>query len=962
MPALYSLRAAEEDHQTCSIVINYLFDNNAITFEPYGASIAKGSDFKADITSPTVVGYAPFRRVDENYIDASVVSLDLTNVQTDITINVIYEPALVDFSVHHHLQNLLDDDYSVEYDLITTGQALTGSTVGDGLALTEQQLPGFKALDYEHLTVAADGSTVIEIRYDRNYYLVDFDMNGGFGTEPVYTRYGATVGANTPTRHGYVFGGWELVSYGDGVPTAEQISKYEISSEKTIIVPDANLRYRAIWITQNTEYTMVFWTENPDDSGYSYWGYLDGLSAMSGSYVDGRDLISQVSGIEDEQYFTFNSQKTDSHVLVEGDGSTVVNVYYTRNYYTLTFKATGTCTIPEGHTHTDACYRAVCDLGHTHTEDCIATLTCTTPEHAAHTASCLICGTEEHIHGGVGCDCTVAEHTHSTSCWSGVGNQVNPSNPPSDPEDGQIYSYRSGWSRIYCIYIKGTWYRYTAGGASSGDVRDPVCGYSAEHIHGADCSCDAEEHAHTEGCYKDVLHLHTDHCYTYSCGEIDHTHVEECLQLICGTAEGHTHTSTCTNSSRTNVVKTVYAKYQQSLEQLWPVTDDNGVYYGEGERWDPSDSSYYDQVLVYIAKMPPESFTLTLNTASYNPYTMNYYLQVLPGESYTVAYDGNYYLLDHTIKASYNYVTKAEDFFDIKGFVQYESDPAFSNGQISISGSNRVVDFYYNRITDHHLEFNNNGTVDKSVQGIMYGASIGEYNYTPDYPDNLEPGAYTFGGWYTSPGCFAGTDVDWQTITMEEGDMLLYAKWVPITHTVRVFKDADLKEQIGTDQTVDHKAFATAPSQAVTNGNYVFQGWFYTDENGAEKAFVFTGIPVTKDMDIYAKWSSHVSVDYKINYVLKSTGDPIADPTLGSAIAGHNKTFDAKAGEELYAGYQNGYYPLVNSHTITMSVDGNHEFTFEYVYVETMPYTVSYVNAATGEKRIRRSPTTTIRW
>jgi hypothetical protein len=191
LPVGDPLRAAvgEEEPSTCLIVINYLFDNNAIAFEPYGASVATGSDFKATIPSPEVVGYAPFRRVGDSYVDASVVEFDLTDIRSNIIINVIYEPALVEFSVHHHLQNILDDEYSVHYDLITTGKALTGSIVGDGLALTEEQLPGFKALAYEKLPVAADSSTVIEIRYDRNYYLVDFDMNGGYGTDPVYTTY-----------------------------------------------------------------------------------------------------------------------------------------------------------------------------------------------------------------------------------------------------------------------------------------------------------------------------------------------------------------------------------------------------------------------------------------------------------------------------------------------------------------------------------------------------------------------------------------------------------------------------------------------------------------------------------------------------------------------------------------------------------------------------------------------------
>ena len=130
--------------KTYTIVINYIFDNNTMAFEPYGASVAAGSNFKASITCPVVVGYDPFRKVGEDYVDASVVEFDLTNIQENITINVVYEPAMVTYSIHHHLQHILDDDYSVNYDLITIGKALTGSVVGDGLALTEEQLPGFK--------------------------------------------------------------------------------------------------------------------------------------------------------------------------------------------------------------------------------------------------------------------------------------------------------------------------------------------------------------------------------------------------------------------------------------------------------------------------------------------------------------------------------------------------------------------------------------------------------------------------------------------------------------------------------------------------------------------------------------------------------------------------------------------------------------------------------------------------
>jgi len=944
---LRSVRGTDQEFTTYSIVINYLFDDNTIAFEPYGATVAAGSPFKTDkpIESPQIMGYKPFRRVGGEYVEADFISFNEESVNGNITINVIYEPTLVDFEVHHHLQNILDDDYSTEHTT-TERQGLTGSLVGPGLAYTEDQLPGFKPLDYdEALVIAADGSTVVEIRYDRNYYLVSYDLSGGYGTEPIYTRFGATVGANTPIRHGYVFDGWELVSYNGHTPTNEQKSQYALRSGSTIQVPAANLKYKARWITQETTYTMVFWCENANDNGYTYWGYLDNLPAMSGSYVSAQDYISRVDGIDDEQHFTFNASKSDKNVLVEGDGSTVVNVYYTRNYYSITFKASGTCILPTSHTHSDACYDIICGLGHTHTAECVPELICTTEEHTAHNDECIICGSQEHIHGSADCSCDKEEHTHSTDCWNYVGNrQGSLSGAPSNPQEGQIYATTSWWFTNYYIYIGGDWYSYTGRNVSSGDTVKSTCGKTA-HIHGTDCSCVQEPHRHQDSCYRDILHTHGDYCYKYSCGTVEHTHTDTCKRLICGIPTTHSHSNEGTNGK---VVKIVYAKYRQSLKDIWPVKDDNGVVYSDGQRWSPSGTSLYDQVLVYIDEMPGDSFTLTVNTSTNSLYTMNYYLQVLPGEAYDVTYKGKNYALYTQIKAKYGMVTKAEDFFPIRGFDQYIADPDFGSGT-QIKPSDRIADFYYDRIVDHKISFSNNGIVmdDETVTGVMYGASVKDYNFDPPYPTNLEPNAYTFDGWYTSPGCFDGTQMDWENTTMPEGDLLLYAKWKPITHTVRVYKNKSMTQQLGTDQIVDHGDFAKAPAGDITNGNYVFLGWFYEDEVGGEKvekAFVFEGIPVLEDMNIYARWGSHFSVDYKIYYKLRKTGEEIAAPTMGSAIVGNNKTFYAKTENDLYPGFQTGYFPETSSHTITMSAEGNHEFTFWYEFVEAMPYKVQYLD------------------
>ena len=770
-----SLAATDDELQSCTIVINYTYEDNSLAFEPFVATIEYGGAFEYTAVSPTVVGYAPYILEGDTYVDAKNIDLNYASLVEDVVLNVVYRPVLVDYTVRHYTQNILDDNY--EFRTETKGQQFTGSQVGK----CDIDIDGFTALYYERLTVAADGSTVIEVYYERNYYLVDFDLGGGYGVEPIYARYGATIGANDPTRAGYVFAGWELVGV-DGVkPTETQKAQYDINDGNQIAIPQANLSYKARWTSQETTYTMVFWKENADDNNYSYWGYMT-INAMSGSIVSGADRISEVAGIEDEAYFTYNATLTDKNVVVEGDGSTVVNVYYKRNKYTLTFVADS--------------------------------LTC-----------------------------TKTEHSHSDDCCS---------------EGGRSLSH---------------WF-------------------------------------HSDDCCKENLtaHSHSNGCYTEA------------------------------------TVKIVERKYDANITDIWPIVDDNGVSY-DGNSWQSSVTSKY---YTFLEKMPNQDITLTDSGKSGNKYTWYYYLEVLPGQDTTGLTtredDGKTYYLYFTSSAygSSLRLTYEEDYFPITGFTQRDSSvPSFSN---------RTAYLYYTR-NSHELTFSNYGDIleDKTAT-VLYGSSLADKNFTPDYPDTLEPNAYEFKGWYTTPQCFAGTEFNFTSPTMPDGDLLLYAKWAPVQHDVKIYLDATLSEQIGTTQLIDHKDLASSPDEAVENGNYTFAGWFYIDEDGTEKAFVFNSMPINQDMNIYAKWSSKVAVKYEVYYKLQGTDTQIADPTIGSTLAGMNKTFLAKGGADLYSDYQEGYFPTTNSHTVTMSVDGDNVFTFWYVEKESVRYTVRYIDEATGEE------------
>lgn len=258
-----ALAIADGQH---TVVINYVFENGKQAAPSWTATLAEGSNLEQTVTSPTVVGYAP---------DQPSVDVFVNNITENKTYTVTYYPANVGFTVNHYLQNVADNNYTLNVSERHDG--FTESEVGDGLAET---YPGFAALLYNtKAKVAADGSTVVEIYYDRNYYMMSFNLDGGYGVEPIYARYGASVKVENPTKPGYTFNGWE-----PQVPA-------------TVLAE--NTTYTAKWTPGESGFTVVFWYGNANDDGYSYAGstkpanVAPGTQKSSGDYKDaaftGRD-------------------------------------------------------------------------------------------------------------------------------------------------------------------------------------------------------------------------------------------------------------------------------------------------------------------------------------------------------------------------------------------------------------------------------------------------------------------------------------------------------------------------------------------------------------------------------------------------------------------------------------------------------------------------------------------------
>ena len=845
-----------------TVVINYVFADGDQAASPWTATVAEGSSFSQTISSPTVVGYTP----DKADVAINIAEGEYFDGET-VTKTVTYNAALVKYEVHHYLQNLNDDNYTETAPVVDEKEGYTESQVGTGL---ENSYTGFYPLLYDTTTeIAADGSTVIEIYYDRYYYLMSFDLDGGYGVEPVYAKYGTPITApGTPIKAGYVFDGWKDdetgTVYKDSFPYST--------------MPAKNTGFTAQWIAGNTTYDVVFWYENADDNKYSQAGVLNDVTGVAGSTVNGSAYKDNNFTGKDAEHFTYSH--ADSNVTVKGDGSTVVNVYFSRNVYTLTFV-----------------------MGN-HANSCTETL------HASHSDSCyqLTCTLELHNHSSSGCtkateaSCGLTPHTHSSDCCT------------KEEHDHEANN---------CSWI-------------------PFVGWT----------CGKTEHTHGDGncTYNHSEHTHTDDCYAYSCGKQAHTHTGvtgSCYSLNCGKHLHYHSGNTC--------YLVVTAKYDADITNAWNNNPVKAVIEGGSVLQSNITGDYYS----FLEKMPGYDMTLTKKTLGSTSKTIYYYVEVLEGVTYpegttrTATKNGvtkTYYLYKEVpLEVSSNYyLTYTEDYFPITGFTQRDNE----NNWTSSFDSNNKAYLYYTR-NSYDLTFSNNGDIVAGKGGsFLYQADISGQNFTPAYPSTLEPNAYVFEGWYTSP--FFGdtkfnftTTVDGETVnaTMPANDLTLYARWVPINHNVKLFPtQADMDaatNQIGTTEVVAHGGTATEPADP-TRGEYIFVGWFYMDGT-TEKAFDFS-MPVNQDLNLYAKWSSNTLMNYTIHYKL-ADGTKIAEDTTGSGLAGTTKTFEAKAGEELYDGYQSGYFPTTNSHSLTIDIENaaNNVYTFIYVPKEKLPYTVMYL-------------------
>jgi len=185
---------------------------------------------------------------------------------------------------------------------------------------------GNATLDYNNSFIMGNNDVEIEAIYDT--YSINYSgLDGASVTEnpSTYSKKTESFTLNNPTKQGYIFAGWT----GTGLS----------NMSTTVTIPkgsSGNRTYTANWENRtDIPYTVNHWQQKVNGGTEQNSGNYSLADTQSFTGTTGANVTPVVNSY---QGFTSPGAQT---TIINADGSTVVNYYYTRNNYTITFDTVG---------------------------------------------------------------------------------------------------------------------------------------------------------------------------------------------------------------------------------------------------------------------------------------------------------------------------------------------------------------------------------------------------------------------------------------------------------------------------------------------------------------------------------------------------------------------------------------------------------------------------------------------
>ena len=288
-----------------NMTVEYRYSDGTQAAPSHVEQAVVGEPFHKTVPSPALDGFTP---------DKAEVVFAVESVTEDLTVVVTYSGAARNYTVKHLFQNVEGTAYAEDEALRETLEGTTGLDT----AAQAKTVEGFTALPITQVKVASSGETVVEVKYDRNSYLLTWNTDGGSYIEPQMLKYGAAVSAPAdPTKVGYTFAGWGFVP--ETMPAAAT----------TVTAQWAN--------ATQASYQVVYWGENLT-GGYDYLYADKATGAVGGNIPYSTSLTASrmPQGLE-AAGFEPDSVKSAGNVEITADGSAVKNVYFSRKTFRLSF-------------------------------------------------------------------------------------------------------------------------------------------------------------------------------------------------------------------------------------------------------------------------------------------------------------------------------------------------------------------------------------------------------------------------------------------------------------------------------------------------------------------------------------------------------------------------------------------------------------------------------------------------
>ena len=332
-----TITAQFQEIELYELSVEYYYVNpktgQEVVFDSASKSIAKNG-FPTTFNSPSNVSVTS--EVDENHpvYYPSADSVTFTTDDIDYSVEPVYEDGVaklelakkrveyIPYNVFYYQYYMLKDLTGDGYTEVESARDKIEGNLGLMITPSVKNIEG-GIFEKTESALLENEDQIYYVYYTRANYTLHYNSNGGSYIDAVAAPYGSvlTVSDTQPTKQGYSFEGW----YYDEAFTQIVGNEVELKKDTTIY---------AKWEAVPVNYTVKYLVENPNDDGYSFVKSVV-KQAVAGTEVSVKSTDPVPDGVLDSPVdYEFKESTTKE---VKADGTTVIDVKYSRKVYTVTW-------------------------------------------------------------------------------------------------------------------------------------------------------------------------------------------------------------------------------------------------------------------------------------------------------------------------------------------------------------------------------------------------------------------------------------------------------------------------------------------------------------------------------------------------------------------------------------------------------------------------------------------------